>query len=304
MTIENAETLPAVRKPKHTGTHIGDVRSLAPKDYAEAKTMALDLSKSELVPKDMIGKPANILIALMFGNELGLSPAQTLTSVFVVNGRPTLFGDAVMGKIKASDVYESSKDEFDEKTMTATFSVKRKGEDWLVRSFSKVDAEKAGLWGKAGPWSSYPKRMLFQRARAFAARDAFPDILRGLRITEEERDIIDVTASVSESVEMPRRASEAMAVAPAVPGTAIASPGSPETHKVSIQFAKIQKMVGAEPRWKASGKDGVDYMLGIEAFALAIRQAIEKGHMVDVEYEEADGFREVFTVLVQIPKAE
>ena len=50
------------------------------------------------------------------------------------------------------------------------------------------DAQKAGLQGKSGPWSQYPKRMRQMRARAFALRDVFPDVLRGMPIAEEVMD--------------------------------------------------------------------------------------------------------------------
>jgi hypothetical protein len=59
---------------------------------------------------------------------------------------------------------------------------------WLKpirRSFSVIDAKRAGLWKKEGPWLDYPKRMLQMRARAFALRDAFADVLGGLYVREE-----------------------------------------------------------------------------------------------------------------------
>jgi hypothetical protein len=59
-----------------------------------------------------------------------------------------------------------------------------------------ADAKRAGVWGKAGPWTQYPKRMLGIRARSFALRDVFPDVLGGLDIREEVEDsaeMIDVT---------------------------------------------------------------------------------------------------------------
>jgi hypothetical protein len=43
---------------------------------------------------------------------------------------------------------------------------------------------KAGLWTKT-VWASYPKRMLKYRARAYALRDIFPDVLEGLYLKEE-----------------------------------------------------------------------------------------------------------------------
>jgi hypothetical protein len=54
--------------------------------------------------------------------------------------------------------------------------------------FTVADAKKAGLWGKTGPWTQYPKRMLQMRARGFALRDAFPDVLKGLVTAEEAQD--------------------------------------------------------------------------------------------------------------------
>jgi hypothetical protein len=57
-----------------------------------------------------------------------------------------------------------------------------------VVQFSVTDAKKAQLWGKGGPWSQYARRMLQMRARGFALRDAFPDVLRGLITAEEAQD--------------------------------------------------------------------------------------------------------------------
>jgi len=51
--------------------------------------------------------------------------------------------------------------------------------------FSVSDAKAANLWGKSGPWTNYPKRMLELRARAFALRNMFPDVLLGCAIAEE-----------------------------------------------------------------------------------------------------------------------
>jgi hypothetical protein len=73
--------------------------------------------------------------------------------------------------------------------MTAVCQTSRKGKDAnVVARFSVADAKKAGLWGKQGPWTQYPKRMLQLRARGFALRDAFPDVLRGLVTAEEAQD--------------------------------------------------------------------------------------------------------------------
>ena len=114
----------------------------------------------------------------------------------VINGRPSVYGDALLALVQAHSSFEDVKEAFDEKTNTAFCSVKRKNQDEYTVSFSSEDAKKAGLWGKAGPWSQYPKRMLQMRARSFALRDKFADALSGLLMAEEVQDYsttVDVT---------------------------------------------------------------------------------------------------------------
>lgn len=161
--------------------------SLAPQNLDEALKFAEYLANSDIVPKDFIKKPANILVAVQWGMELGLQPMQAMQSIAVINGRPSLWGDAVIALVRSSPlceyVYESDDGE------TATCRVKRTGEDEQVRNFSMTDAKLAGLAGKQGPWSQYPKRMRQMRARSFALRDVFPDVLRGMPMAEEVQDI-------------------------------------------------------------------------------------------------------------------
>ena len=62
------------------------------------------------------------------------------------------------------------------------------------------DAKKAGLWGKQGPWSQYPNRMLLMRARTYAYRDCFPDRMRGMLTAEEAHDMPKQEKNVTRSL--------------------------------------------------------------------------------------------------------
>lgn len=161
--------------------------SLAPQSIDEALKFADMLSKSNLVPKDFIGNAGNILVAIQWGMELGLQPMQSMQNIAVINGRPSLWGDSVIALVKASPVCEYVVEEVNDNG--ATCKVKRKGEPEQVRYFTVDDAKKASLWGKTGPWTQYPKRMLQMRARSWALRDVFPDVLRGMPIAEELQDM-------------------------------------------------------------------------------------------------------------------
>lgn len=186
--------------------------SLAPKDLDEAMRFADMLASASIVPKDYIGKPGNVLVALQWGMELGLQPMQAMQSIAVINGRPSLWGDAMLALVKAHPAFEWIKEECDGNVATCT--IKRRGEPEVVQSFSLEEAKRAGLTGKQGPWTQYPKRMLQMRARGFALRDAFPDALRGVISAEEARDIPAERDMGAADVVSPRPAPQA-APAPA-----------------------------------------------------------------------------------------
>lgn len=160
--------------------------NLSPQTFEQALTFSNYLADSDLVPKDFKGKPANCLIAMQWGAEIGLQPLQALQNLAVINGRPALWGDAVIAIVRGSPLCEYVQESDDGKM--ATCKVKRRNEPEQVRTFSMDDAKAAGLMGKAGPWTQYPKRMRQMRARAFALRDVFPDVLRGLPVAEELMD--------------------------------------------------------------------------------------------------------------------
>lgn len=162
-------------------------RAIVPADIDQVWRFASLVAKSGMAPRDM-QKPETITVAIMHGLEVGLTPLMALQRIAVINGRPSIWGDGAMGLVRASGlcefVFEAVTGEGER--MIGVCRVKRKGEkEQIERTFSVDDAKKAGLWGKQGPWQQYPKRMLQMRARAFALRDLFADVLGGLYIAEE-----------------------------------------------------------------------------------------------------------------------
>ncbi len=168
----------------------GSVKAIVPQDFDGAWRIATAVTKAGMAPKGL-DTPEKAMVAIMHGMEVGLTPMAALQSIAVVNGRPTIWGDGAIGLVRGSGKCEWIKERIDGEgdAMVAICEVKRKGEaDAIKATFSVADAKKAALWGKAGPWQQYPKRMLVMRARAFALRDGFADVLRGLGIAEEVQD--------------------------------------------------------------------------------------------------------------------
>jgi hypothetical protein len=164
---------------------------LALQSFDDAFRFSKMVAASEFAPKDFKNKPESCLLAIQHGSEVGLSPMQSLQSIAVINGRPTIWGDAALALVQACPVCEYVREymEGEGDSLTAVCEAKRQGyPSPSVSRFSVADAKKAGLWGKTGPWTQYPQRMLALRARGFALRNAFADALRGLITAEEARD--------------------------------------------------------------------------------------------------------------------
>jgi hypothetical protein len=192
---EKTETAVAKYEPRVTALRLTT--------WAELEHFADYVIESSMVPSSFWDKntkkprKADIILAVQFGAEVGLTPMQSLSNIMVTNGRPTVWGDAVPGLVNASGIclyinewFEGTGDHF-----RAVCETHRKGRPSPVRAeFSVGDAKMAKLWGKTGydgkptPWVTSPRRMLQQRARGFALRDAYPDVLKGLLTTEEVMD--------------------------------------------------------------------------------------------------------------------
>lgn len=172
-------------------------RGFAPSTLTEAMQFSEHLASSSMVPRQYQGKPADILVAVQWGYEIGLAPMQALQNISVINGKPSVYGDAAMALVQASPVCEGVEEFFEGEgtpNPVAVCVASRKGRKPVRATFSVEDARRAGLWGKQGPWQAYPKRMLQMRARGFALRDAFPDVLKGLITIEEAQDYPDEAA--------------------------------------------------------------------------------------------------------------
>jgi len=171
---------------------------LALATFDDAFRFAKMVAASDFAPKDFKGKAESCLLAIQHGSEVGLSPMQSLQSIAVINGRPTIWGDAALALVQSSPACEYVKEyiEGEGDQAVAVCEVKRRGYPApTISRFSIADAKRAGLAGKTGPWSQYPSRMLALRARGFALRNAFADALRGLITAEEAQDYPTATAT-------------------------------------------------------------------------------------------------------------
>lgn len=175
----------------------GRPAAIVPQSMEDAYRLAKAICVAGMAPRGL-ETPEKAMVAILHGLEVGMTPMAALQRIAVVNGRPTIWGDGAIGLVRASGLceYITETTSGTGDAHVATCAAKRRGEKAeIVRTFSVADAKKAGLWGKSGPWQQYPERMLQMRARAFALRDGFADVLGGLYLREEieEAPMRDVT---------------------------------------------------------------------------------------------------------------
>jgi hypothetical protein len=186
-----------------TKTNGKSISPLAPQNFAEVVRLSEILAKTNFIPKAYQGRPGDIVAAILLGDELGLQPVQSCNDIAVINGRPSVWGDAALALATIHPSFESHSEVYDEKLQAYICSIKRKGHPMHIVTFSVEDAKKAGLWNKPGPWTQYPKRMLQMRARGFALRDKFSDAIKGLILAEEAQDLPkDVTPTSSDETKI------------------------------------------------------------------------------------------------------
>ena len=145
---------------------------------------------------------AKATVCILLGRRLGLSPEEAVSSIYVVNARPTIFGDLPLALARRHHLWDESgfreyfvvgneivmgdpePGAFKDPLTRCVVESRRKGQpEPAIRSFSIGQAQQAGLF-KNNTYNAYPFRMLRFRARGYNLRDNFGDALRGIGIGE------------------------------------------------------------------------------------------------------------------------
>lgn len=144
------------------------------------------IAKSDVLPKGLQGKPANVYLALMAARDIaGLSEFTATQKLYVIDGKFAMYAELqralVMAHEKCEYMILLSND-----GQEATWETKRAGYPKPVQwNYTLEDAKQAGLLSKDN-WRKHTKDMLNARASAALCRLVYPDILMGLSYSVEE----------------------------------------------------------------------------------------------------------------------
>lgn len=133
------------------------------------------------------------VVKVLAGAEIGLGPVASMTSINIIEGKPSFSSNLIASKIKSHPDYDYVVDNLTTKGCTVSIMesqpVYDKDDDGkVVRymmskvgefTFEEADAKAANLLGKNN-WKTYPKAMYFSRAISQAARVYCPDVFHSV----------------------------------------------------------------------------------------------------------------------------
>lgn len=189
-----------------------DLALAATPTLSEQISIAEALAPSDIIPASYQGKPANIVVAMEFGQSMGLSPAESLYRINVIKGNPTMSAELVAAQVrKAGHKLRISKDVA--RTSATCTIVRADDPDYpFTVTRDAAWAKQMGLSGKDN-YVKQPLTMLTWRAITACAREACPEALFGAGYTPDEMDDFDTpepvpVAAQVEPVAQPQPAQE------------------------------------------------------------------------------------------------
>lgn len=155
---------------------------------AAAHRIGSALCSTSFVPAAFRGKPEEAAAAILYGDEIGLTPTQALQSVHVISGRPGLYARAMVSLLLAHGHEVWTVEKSDAKV---TVAGRRKGSTHVhEETWTTARAQKAGYTTNK-KYSTDPQAMLYARAAADVCRQVAPDALAGLDYAVEELEMLD-----------------------------------------------------------------------------------------------------------------
>lgn len=181
--VQPAASVPAVPvEPEWKGATPEPVDAV-PAKWTAAMRLAARIHDTPFVPGSMRGKPHYVLGAILFGDELGIGPMQSLAQIHVIDGRPAAAPELMRALVlRAGHTFKVVEKSADKVTV---YGKRRDSDSDCTVTFTMDDAKQAGLAGRPS-WKNYPRAMLMARATSELCRDIFSDVIAGLSYTPDE----------------------------------------------------------------------------------------------------------------------
>lgn len=172
--------------------------------FEQAQRVANLLSKSQLVPQHLQGKPADCFLALHMAHRLGEDPLMVAQNIVIIQGTPGWKSQFLIARANRAGVFKSriTFEEYgsgDDLEVVARATLADTGQE--VTAKATMAMAKREQWTKNPKYQSMPEQMLAYRSGCFLIRKYCPEVTLGYQAAEEVEDV--VSAGQAERVDQP-----------------------------------------------------------------------------------------------------
>jgi hypothetical protein len=170
-------------------------------EWNTINVIATTLKNGGVLPKG-IDTVQKMVVVLQAGREIGLQPIEALNSLYFVNGKIAMYGEAVPMQIRRAG-HRISWGLCNAEQAEVTITRGDTGES-MTQKFTMAEARARGY--TSNPiYQKFPENMLKWRALGMIAKFIVPDALRGIGIKEDmEAEIVDESGSFHNKQEAKR----------------------------------------------------------------------------------------------------
>ncbi|HEY2086293.1 MAG TPA: hypothetical protein VGH54_09740 [Mycobacterium sp.] len=143
------------------------------------------LATASLLPRAYQQNPGNVLIAMEFGDALGIPAIQAINSIHVIEGKPSASADLMAALVRKAGHKLRVKVTRNPLHVVAELIRADDPENPFVAEWDEDKARTANLLGK-GNWKTYPDQMMRNRAITEVIRMGASDAMYGVIYTPEE----------------------------------------------------------------------------------------------------------------------
>jgi len=166
-------------------------RELTPEMIGSIINLATVIHKSRLAKVDT---PDQAVFIMIKAYELGLPLTAGFDLIYAIEGKLSLSPRGALAIIYQSGLLAGFS--IDEQPDACTVWMKRANGLQFKVTYTRKDAEKAGLIKAGGNWEKYGANMLRWRAIGFVTDVVFPDLLAGMKRADEYGGQIDTDGNV------------------------------------------------------------------------------------------------------------
>lgn len=223
------------------------MNEIAVRTQADKLSQAQLLADASLIPQAYRKNPANVFVAIEYGEALGIHPMVALSEINVIQGTPSLSASLMASLARNAGhkvrVYGDN--------TQATCEIVRSDDPEFTHTatWTEAKARAAGLWGK-GHWGKDPGTMLRWRAISECVRFACSEVLGGIKYTPEEVRDFSPTNAPQNAAQPPQEAQQPVTIRRQAPAEDITVEEVPESETVEAvtdeQWATLTEWADAK----------------------------------------------------------